>query len=136
MVTRIILSGARLELAGVVATATVELAYGKCHVTQRAVGRNVPERHRFLAAEATARAVTVLFPPGFGVVLHTISPATPDLGEVVWTLVHFLTPAREESLIGIAAVETDISATAAKSVLNAVNRRVEFWLARGQCTDT
>lgn len=129
---RIMLNGARLDLSGVVATATVELAYGKCHVTQKAVGRNAPERHRFLAAEATARAVTFLFPPGFGVVLHTISPGLPEPGEALWTLVHFLTPTREESLLGIAAVENDVSVAAAKSVLNAVNRRVEFWLAKGQ----
>lgn len=125
---RIMLSGAKLDLAGLVATATVELTFGNCRATQKAVGRNVPERHRFLVAEATARAITVLFPPGFGVVLHSVAPARPDVGAPIWTQVVFLTPTREESLQGIVAVGDDPSIAVAKSVLHAVNRRVEFWL--------
>jgi outer membrane biosynthesis protein TonB len=125
---RIRFKGASLDVSGQVATATVKLMLGDREVIGRAVGRNAQERRLFLAAEAAARAVTEFLPPGYGVVVHDIQPAPPDVGKALWAAVLFLTPTAEESLLGIAPIEDMVFEAAGKAVLNAVNRRVGLLL--------
>ena len=125
---RIRFKGASLDVSGQVATATVKLVLGDREVVGRAVGRNAQERRLFLAAEAAARAVTEFLPPGYGVVVHDIQPAPPDVGKALWAAVLFLTPTAEESLLGIAPIEDMVFEAAGKAVLNAVNRRVGLLL--------
>ncbi len=125
---RIRFKGASLDVSGQVATATVKLMLGDREVVGRAVGRNAQERRLFLAAEAAARAVTELLPPGYGVVVHDIQPAPPDVGKALWAAVLFLTPTAEESLLGIAPIDDMVFEAAGKAVLNAVNRRVGLLL--------
>jgi len=125
---RIRFKGASLDVSGQVATATVKLMLGDREVVGRAVGRNAQERRLFLAAEAAARAVTELLPPGYGVVVHDIQPAPPDVGKALWAAVLFLTPSAEESLLGIAPIDDMVFEAAGKAVLNAVNRRVGLLL--------
>ena len=125
---RIRFKGASLDVSGQVATATVKLILGDREVVGRAVGRNAQERRLFLAAEAAARAVTELLPPGYGVVVHDIQPAPPDVGKALWAAVLFLTPTAEESLLGIAPIDDMVFEAAGKAVLNAVNRRVGLLL--------
>jgi GGDEF domain-containing protein len=125
---RIRFKGASLDVSGQVATATVKLMLGDREVVGRAVGRNAQERRLFLAAEAAARAVTEFLPPGYGVVIHDIQPAPPDVGKALWAAVLFLTPNAEESLLGIAPIDDMVFEAAGKAVLNAVNRRVGLLL--------
>ena len=125
---RIRFKGASLDVSGQVATATVKLILGDREVVGRAVGRNAQERRLFLAAEAAARAVTEFLPPGYGVVVHDIQPAPPDVGKALWAAVLFLTPTAEESLLGIAPIDDMVFEAAGKAVLNAVNRRVGLLL--------
>jgi GGDEF domain-containing protein len=127
-VGRIRFKGASLDVSGQVATATVKLMLGDREVVGRAVGRNAQERRLFLAAEAAARAVTEFLPPGYGVVVHDIQPAPPDVGKALWAAVLFLTPSAEESLLGIAPIDDMVFEAAGKAVLNAVNRRVGLLL--------
>lgn len=127
-VGRIRFKGASLDVSGQVATATVKLMLGDREVVGRAVGRNAQERRLFLAAEAAARAVTEFLPPGYGVVVHDIQPAPPDVGKALWAAVLFLTPTAEESLLGIAPIDDMVFEAAGKAVLNAVNRRVGLLL--------
>lgn len=121
---RIRFKGASLDVSGMVATATVKLVLGDREVVGRAVGRNAQERRLFLAAEAAARAVTEFLPQGYGVVIHDIQPAPPEVGKALWAAVLFLTPNGEESLLGIAPIDDMAFEAAGKAVLNAVNRRV------------
>lgn len=121
---RIRLKGASLDVSGLVATATVKMALGDREVVGRAVGRNAQERRLFLAAEAAARAITEFLPPGYGVVVHDIQQAPPEVGKALWAVVLFLTPAGEESLLGIAPIDDMVFEAAGKAVLNAVNRRI------------
>jgi GGDEF domain-containing protein len=121
---RIRLKGASLDVSGMVATATVKLALGEREVVGRAVGRNAQERRLFLAAEAAARAITEFLPPGYGVVIHDIQQAPPEVGKALWAVVLFLTPSGEESLLGIAPIDDMVFEAAGKAVLNAVNRRI------------
>ncbi len=127
-VGRIRFKGASLDVSGQVATATVKLMLGDREVVGRAVGRNAQERRLFLAAEAAARAVTEFLPQGYGVVIHDIQPAPPDVGKALWAAVLFLTPNAEESLLGIAPIDDMVFEAAGKAVLNAVNRRVGLLL--------
>jgi len=125
---RIRFKGASLDVSGMVATATVKLVLGEREVIGRAVGRNAQERRLFLAAEAAARAVTEFLPQGYGVVIHDIQPAPPEVGKALWAAVLFLTPNGEESLLGIAPIDDMAFEAAGKAVLNAVNRRVGLLL--------
>ncbi len=125
---RVVLRTVNLEPTGFVATAIVELMHGNCKVIGKAVGRNAPERYCFLVAEATARALTELFPRGFGIVLQDVFPFTLETDQALSTVVLFLTPTREELLIGIAQIDDSLYRAAAKGVLNAANRRIGFWL--------
>lgn len=127
---RIQLKAVSLDLSGVVATASVKLVFGERQVTGKAVGRGVQERRLFLMAEATARAVTEFLPAGYGVVIHDIQPAPPEVGKALWAVVLFLTPTGEQSLLGIAPIDGVISEAAAKAVLSAVNRRVGLLLGQ------
>ncbi len=128
---RVVLRVVNLELTGFVAAASVEVMHGNCKGTGKVVGRNAPERHSFLVAGATARALTELFPRGFGIVLQNVYPVTSEVIKALSTVVLFLTPTREELLLGIAQVDDSLPRAAAKAVLNAVNRRIEFWLHEG-----
>ena len=125
---RIRFKGASLDVSGLVATATVKLVHGDREVVGRAVGRNAQERRLFLAAEAAARAVTEFLPQGYGIVVHDIQPAPPEVGKALWAVVLFLTPTGEESLLGIAPIDDMAFEAASKAVLNAVNRRVGLLL--------
>ncbi len=127
---RVVLRVVNLELTGFVASAIVEVVHGDCKGTGKVVGRNTPERYCFLVAGATARALTELFPRGFGIVLQNVYPVRSEVINALSTVVLFLTPTREELLLGI-ALDDSLPSTAAKAVLNAVNRRIEFWLHEG-----
>jgi predicted regulator of Ras-like GTPase activity (Roadblock/LC7/MglB family) len=129
---RIILREVRLEVTGRAATAVVTLALDGSTVTGKAVGRSEPEQHLFIAAQATARAVTALLPQGYGVELERIIPVASEMDATIRAAgvkVLFLTPAGEETLLGIARIAGDEPVAAAKTVLSAVNGHIEMVLA-------
>lgn len=127
--TRVALKKAEMETAGFTATATVELALGDRLVVGRAVGRNIPDQYLALAAEATIRAITEILPTGYGVVLENIQPVSSATEVAVWANVIFITPTEEQLLPGIARLEGQAPLAAAKTILSAVNRRLELVLA-------
>lgn len=127
---RLILGEVHVNLANTVATALVELTYHEHRAVGKAVGRNLPENHLSLVAEATIRAVTEFLSDGHGVVLEHIKSIQADAEQVLLVKVLFLTPTGEQSLLGIARVDGNAPASAAKAVLGAVNRRVELVLAQ------
>lgn len=127
--TRVALKKAEMETAGFTATATVELALGDRLVVGRAVGRNIPDQYLALAAEATIRAITEILPTGYGVVLENIQPVSSATEVAVWANVIFITPTEEQLLPGIARLEEQAPLAAAKTILSAVNRRLELVLA-------
>ncbi len=120
----LVLTGAHLELTGLVATATVELAYGHQCVRGKAVGRNAKERYPFLIAEATARAVTELLSPGYGVVLHDIQPGPDHANWQLCARVLLITPTEELSFDGTTPLGGNLSEAAVKVVLNAVREQI------------
>lgn len=128
-VTRVALRKAEMETAGFTATATVELALGEQLVVGKAVGRNIPDQYLTLAAEATIRAVTELLPAGYGIVLENIQPVSSVTEVAVWANVIFITPTEEQLLPGIARLDGQPPLAAAKTVLSAINRRLELVLA-------
>ncbi|MDR7400855.1 MAG: hypothetical protein QN155_01290 [Armatimonadota bacterium] len=132
---RIILREVRLEAVGRAATAAVTLALNGHAVTGKAVGRNEPEQRLYIAAQATARAVTALLPEGYGVELEKIIPVASDADATIRAAgvkVLFLTPAGEETLLGIARIAGDEPVAAAKTVLSAVNGHIETVLDGGR----
>jgi hypothetical protein len=129
---RAVLSSLRLDLAGLVATAIVELSFGRRHTVARSVGRNAEERRLFLVGEATTRAVTELLPSGYGVVIHevkVIQPGAPEQGRGILSSVLFLSPHSEQFLFGVASIGDDPRVAAARASLSAVNRKIEPLLA-------
>jgi len=122
---RLVLRKAELETVGFTAAALIELSFGDRRVIGRAVGRNIPEQYLRLAAEATVRAVTEFLPTGYGLVLENIQPVSSATEVAVWANVILTTPTDEALLPGIARLDGDPSLTAAKTVLSAVNRRLE-----------
>jgi predicted regulator of Ras-like GTPase activity (Roadblock/LC7/MglB family) len=126
---RVALKKAEIETAGFTATAIVELALGDRRAVGKAVGRNIPDQYLALAAEATIRAVTEFLPTGYGIVLENIQPVSSATEVAVWANVLFITPTDEQLLPGIARLENHPPLTAAKTILNAVNRRLELVLA-------
>ncbi|MDQ7843004.1 MAG: hypothetical protein QN141_05780 [Armatimonadota bacterium] len=126
---RLILRRAELETVGFTAMALVELSFGDRRVVGRAVGRNIPEQYLHLAAEATVRAITEFLPTGYGLVLENIQPVSSATEIAVWANVILTSPTDEALLPGIARLEGDPSLAAAKTVLSAVNRRLEPVLA-------
>jgi len=129
---RAVLAGLRLDLAGLVATAVVDLTFGRRRTTARSVGRNAEGRRLFLIAEATTRAVTELLPSGYGAVIHEVTvlqPGTPDEGRGILSTVLFLSPEREQFLFGVAPAGDDPRMAAARAALSAVNRKIEPLLA-------
>lgn len=129
---RAVLSSLRLDLAGLVATAVVELRFGRRHTVARSVGRNAEERRLFLVGEATARAVTELLPQGYGAVIHEVKvlqPGAPEQGRGILSSVLFLSPEREQFLFGVASIGDDPRMAAARASLSAVNRKIEPLLA-------
>ena len=127
---RILLKAVSLDISGLVATTSVRLVHGERQVTGKAVGRSAQERQLFLVAEATARGVTEFLPIGYGVVVHDIRPAPPEVGKALWAVILFLTPTGELSLLGIASSDGTPSEAAAKAVLSAVNRRIGAVMAQ------
>ncbi|HEU4797824.1 MAG TPA: roadblock/LC7 domain-containing protein [bacterium] len=126
---RVILRKADLETLGFTATAVVELALGDREAVGRAVGRNVPDQYLSLAAEATIRAVTEFLPAGYAVVLQNIQPVSSATEVAVWANVMFISPTDEQLLPGIARLDSQPTLSAAKTVLGAINRRLELALA-------
>jgi hypothetical protein len=115
-----------------VATAVVELTFGRRHTVARSVGRNAEERRLFLVGEATARAVTELLPSGYGAVIHEVKvlqPGTPEQGKGVLSSVLFLSPNSEQFLFGVASIGDDARMATARASLSAVNRKIEPLLA-------
>lgn len=127
--TRVILRKADLETVGFTATAIVELVLGDREAVGRAVGRNVPDQYLALAAEATIRAVTEFLPAGYAVVLQNIQPVSSATEVAVWANVMFISPKDEQLLPGIARLDSQPTLSAAKTVLSAINRRLELALA-------
>ncbi len=126
---RLILKSVNLDVAGQVATATVQLALGDRRVMGKAVGRDTEDRRLYLVAEATARAITEFMPRGYGAILHHIQHAPAEVGVALWSLVILLTPTGEQSLLGIALADGSLTEAAANSVLNATNRRIGVLLS-------
>jgi len=126
---RLVLIEANLDLAGQVATATVELMLGNHRVKGKAVGRNSEERRLPLVAEAAAHATTEFLPRGYGVVIQHVDHAPAEVGPAIWTLVFLLTPTGEQTLLGIAPADHNFTRAAATCVLNAVNRRIGIFLS-------
>ena len=125
---RAVLTSLRLDLSGMVATATVELTFGRRHAVARSVGRNAEGRRLFLIGEATARAVTDLLPAGYGAVIHDVQvlqPGIPEQGKGILSSILFLTPDSEQYLFGVASAGGDPRLAAARAALSAVNRRIE-----------
>ncbi len=126
---RLILKSVNLDVAGQVATATVQLTLGDRRVMGKAVGRDTEDRRLYLVAEATARAITEFMPRGYGAILHHIQHAPAEVGVALWSLVILLTPTGEQSLLGIALADGNLAEAAANSVLNATNRRIGVLLS-------
>jgi len=126
---RLILRSADLETVGFTATAVVELVLGDREAVGRAVGRNVPDQYLALAAEATIRAVTEFLPAGYAVVLQNIQPVSSATEVAVWANIMFISPKDEQLLPGIARLDSQPTLSAAKTVLSAINRRLELALA-------
>jgi hypothetical protein len=118
---RLILKGVDVVVTGLVATAVVELDFNGQKVRGKAIGRSSDTHHLGLVGEALARAVTDLLPAGHGAVFRQAVPTATDAGDVVVTVLEFLTPDRTEYLFGVAPTEGEPVAGVAKSVLNAVN---------------
>ncbi|HEX4840602.1 MAG TPA: hypothetical protein VFV60_00380 [bacterium] len=126
--SRVILKGVTLDTAGFAATATVELVFNGKKVIGKAVARNDSAQHLFVAADATVRAITALLPEGYGVVLEHITPVASEVDQSIRAVsvkVLFLTPAGEQTLLGIAKITGDEPIAAAKTVLSAVNTSIE-----------
>ncbi len=126
---RVILKGVTLDAAGHAATASVELALNGRKVVGKAVARNDSAQYLFVAAEATVRAVSELLPDGYGVVLEHITPVASELDQSIRAVsvkVLFLTPAGEQTLLGIAKIAGNEPMAAAKTVLSAVNGSIEI----------
>jgi predicted regulator of Ras-like GTPase activity (Roadblock/LC7/MglB family) len=126
--SRIILKGVTLDTAGFAATATVELVLNGKKVVGKAVARNDSAQYLFVAAEATIRAVTALLPEGYGVVVEHIMPVISEVDQSIRAVsvkVLFLTPAGEQTLLGIAKISGDEPIAAAKTVLSAINTSIE-----------
>lgn len=126
--SRVILKGVTLDTSGFAATATVELVLNGKKVIGKAVARNDSAQHLFVAADATVRAITALLPKGYGVVLEHITPVASEVDQsirAVGVKVLFLTPAGEQTLLGIAKITGDEPIAAAKTVLSAVNTSIE-----------
>lgn len=121
---RVVFAGIKMDITGPVATATVGIRYKDREIHQKSVGRNTEDRRVFLVAEATARAVTELLPPGYGVVIHDVKPAPVEAGDALVGVVLFLTPHKESFLLGIAPANGNPYEASARSVLDAVNRRL------------
>jgi predicted regulator of Ras-like GTPase activity (Roadblock/LC7/MglB family) len=123
----VVVREARLDLNGSVATATVELAFGDLQATGKALGRNTPERHLRLIAEATARAMNELLSPGYGVVVHDIVRVPVYTGYSLHAQIIFITPAEDQRLLGVMPIDHfdhDLPVVAAKTVLSAVHQHV------------
>jgi predicted regulator of Ras-like GTPase activity (Roadblock/LC7/MglB family) len=126
--SRVILKGVSLDTIGFAATATVELILNGKKVIGKAVARNDSAQHLFVAADATVRAITALLPGGYGVVLEHIMPVASEVDQSIRAVsvkVLFLTPAGEQTLLGIAKITGDEPIAAAKTVLSAVNTSIE-----------
>ncbi len=120
----VVLKGACLDLNGPIATATVELEHGDRCAIGKAVGRNALEKRLSLMAEATARALTALLPPGYSVVLQHIRHAPLDSYRLLHAHVVLITPSERRSLYGTTPVDGDLSMAAAQTVLSAVNQQI------------
>lgn len=126
--SRVILKGVTLDTAGFAATATVELVLNGKKVIGKAVARNDSAQYLFVAADATVRAIIALLPVGYGVVLEHITPVASEVDQSIRAVsvkVLFLTPAGEQTLLGIAKIAGDEPIAAAKTVLSAVNTSIE-----------
>lgn len=126
--SRVILKGVTLDTTGFAATATVELVLNGQKVIGKAVARNDSAQYLFVAADATVRAITALLPEGYGVVLEHITPVSSEVDQSIRAVsvkVLFLTPAGEQTLLGIAKITGDEPIAAAKTVLSAVNTSIE-----------
>ena len=127
--SRIALAGVDVNTVGNVATVRVSLSLDHRQATAKTVGRDLPGQRAILAGEATIRAILDLLPAAHAVELTHLQATTPSR-EALWALTRFLSPDSEQSLFGIAPVqEGDEAISAAKAILNAVNRRVEMLLA-------
>lgn len=126
---RIVLRAVEVNGVGNVATVRVSLSLDHRESAAKTVGRDVPGQRAVLAGEATIRAMLELLPPGHAVELTHLE-ATTQAREALWALTRFLSPDSEQSLFGIAPVqEGDEAMSAAKAILNAVNRRIEVLLS-------
>jgi predicted regulator of Ras-like GTPase activity (Roadblock/LC7/MglB family) len=126
---RIALKGVQTDVVGNVATVRVNLSLDHREATAKTVGRDLPGPRGQLAGEATIRAMLDILPSGHAVELTHLQATTPAR-EALWALTRFLSPDSEQSLFGIAPVQDgDEAMSAAKAILNAVNRRIEKLLA-------
>lgn len=126
---RIVLRAVEVNGVGNVATVRVSLSLDHRESAAKTVGRDAPGQRAVLAGEATIRAMLELLPPGHAVELTHLE-ATTQAREALWALTRFLSPDSEQSLFGIAPVqEGDEAMSAAKAILNAVNRRIEVLLS-------
>jgi hypothetical protein len=126
---RLILKGVDVVVTGMVATAVVDLDFSGQRVRGKAIGRSSDTHHFGLVGEALARAVTDLLPAGHGAVFRQAVSTATDAGDVVVTVLEFLTPDRTEYLFGVAPTEGEPVAGVAKSILNAVNHPAAMLLA-------
>jgi hypothetical protein len=129
MQERVVLEAVQMNLSGQVATAVVRLRERGRRVSSRSVGRNAEPRRLHLLGDAAARALTELFPLGYGVVLADIQAINTEVGEAVVAAVTLLAPDGEIVLMGVARSEAGTAEAAVRAVLNAVNRRLAFVFA-------
>lgn len=126
--SRIVLEAVDVSGVGNVATVRVSLSLDHRESTAKTVGRDAPGQRAILAGQATIRAMLELLPAGHAVELTHLE-ATTAAREALWALTRFLSPDSEQSLFGIAPVQEGNEAmSAAKAILNAVNRRIEILL--------
>jgi len=125
---RIALEGVDVNAVGNIATVRVSLSLNHQRVAAKTVGRDLPGQRAVLAGEATIRGILELLPAGHAVELTHLQATTPAR-EALWALTRFLSPDSEQSLFGIAPIgDGNEALSAAKAILNAVNRRIEILL--------
>lgn len=120
---RLILKAVDVAVTGLVATAVIDLDFEGQRVRGKAIGRSSEGHPIALVGEAMTRAVTDLLPAGHGTVFRQAVLTVTEAGEVVVTVVEFLTPDRTDFLFGVAPTEGEPVAGVARSILDAINRR-------------
>ncbi|HEU0129531.1 MAG TPA: hypothetical protein VFQ85_00890 [Mycobacteriales bacterium] len=121
--TRVLIATITAQTTGLEATATVTLASGGTLYDGSATAPATPSSRPRLIARATLNAVAALMPVGAVDIEYA---ATVQVGgrEVAVSIVQLVTPEGESIVTGSALVRGDEADAVARSVLDALNRRL------------